>query len=323
MFGHRSLRVKGSSNFDKLTAVACVILEMREGSGWGDSPDHYEFPARYLRPIEDAQAQGPTIAIIYEPRRQGGRQAFVAWTLLESKPIRATASGVWRIAFSGGLRSFDSPVPFVVNGQPVEYRLRTIERSRWGSALQGKSIRPISDENAIEILSCGCSEASRFRIYQRPSETTAPRRRIERLVSTIDRDVRFRDAVLESFEFKCAVTGFGAIKGPASRLFGVLDAAHIRPVSREGPDELENGIAMTPTVHRMFDAGLFTLGLISDGLRIECSPQLHTSLVRGTDFALLPITTGRVIALPGGANPQRVRQYLDFHRSQIWLRHAG
>jgi len=295
---------------------------MREGSGWGDSPDHYEFPSRYLGPLEQAQAQGPAIALIYEPRRQGGRQAFVAWTLLESQPVRATAPGVWKVAFSGGLRSFDSPVPFVINGQPVEHRLRDIERSRWGSALQGKSVRPISIDNAMEILSAGCGEVSRFRLYRQPLEETPPRRRIERIVSTIDRDVRFRDAVLQSFQFKCAITGFGAAKGPASRLFGVLDAAHIRPVSQEGPDELANGIAMTPTVHRMFDAGLFTLGLAKGGLQIECSPRMNHSFVRGLDAALLPIATGRVIDLPDGVDPERVRNYLDFHRTQIWLRHA-
>lgn len=304
---------------DKLLEVNCVILEMREGSGWSDSPDHYEFPARYLGAIEDAQSQGSTVALIYEPRREGGRQAFVAWTLLESKPTRTTTAGVWKIAFTGGLRSFDAPVPFLVNGQPAEHRLRSIARPRWGSALQGKSVRPIPIENVIEIMNLGCSESSRVRLYQIPSEEAAPRRRIERVISTIERDVRFRDAILSSFDFKCAITGFGTIKRPASRLFGVLDAAHIQPVSQEGPDELENGIAMTPTAHRMFDAGLFTLDLTSDGLRIECSPQMRDSLVRGIDSAHLPIISGRVIQMPSGVDPRRLRRHLDFHRSRIWL----
>ena len=54
-----------------------LILEIREGSGWGDSESHYEFPSRYLARFEEAQSDGDAVALIYEPRRKGGRMAFV------------------------------------------------------------------------------------------------------------------------------------------------------------------------------------------------------------------------------------------------------
>jgi hypothetical protein len=45
---------------------------------------------------------------------------------------------------------------------------------------------------------------------------------------------------------------------------GILEAAHIRPVEHEGPDELSNALALCPNHHALLDEGIWTL----DGSRI-------------------------------------------------------
>lgn len=74
------------------------------------------------------------------------------------------------------------------------------------------------------------------------------RRRVVRETSALSRDSRFRKSVLDAYGYRCAVTGMA---------LDLLDAAHILPVTAPGStDEVTNGIALSPTVHRAFDNGL-------------------------------------------------------------------
>jgi putative restriction endonuclease len=51
-----------------------------------------------------------------------------------------------------------------------------------------------------------------------------------------------------------------------------VEAAHIRPVGANGPDTVQNGLALSGTVHWMFDRGLISL---SDELDILVSRQVN------------------------------------------------
>lgn len=296
-----------------------LVLEMREGSGWNDSEDHYEFPRRYLAEFEVALNDPPVIALIYEGRR-GGRQAFVAWTRINQQPRRSATSRDFIVDFDGGLRSFDQPVPFAQDGVPVEHALRDIAPRLRGPMLRGRSVRSISEANAIDILMHGSSGYSRSRSYDLSGESLRPDR-TQRLVTRLDRDARFRDGVLSGYRFRCAITGLGVGPGPASRLFGVLDAAHIRPVSQEGSDRPSNGIAMTPTLHRLFDAGLFTLQPKRSEIILKRSPQLQESMLVSAK-ARIVLEDGMRISLPGDPESRPSRDDLDFHRRQIFLKSA-
>ncbi len=297
------------------------MLEMREGSGWNDSEDHYEFPRRYLAQFEKALEDGPAVALIYEPRREGGRRSFVAWTEIRTKPQPSPKAGDFFVPFQDGLRSFDQPVPLEIGGVAVEHRLRRIERRGWGAALQGKSVRSISETNAIEILMLGSANYSRTRSYEISGEGSAMPARSRHVVTRLDRDAKFRDGVLSGYRFQCAITGLGVGPGPASRLFGVLDAAHIRPVSQEGSDRPSNGIAMTPTLHRLFDAGLFTLEPKRGEIIVKRSPQLQESMLVSAK-ARIALEDGMRISLPGDLGCRPSRDDLDFHRRRVFLKSA-
>ena len=298
-----------------------LILEMREGSGYGDSDRTYEFPARYLRQFDEALADGEAIALIYEPRREGGRRAYVAWTRVRQRPTRPTATGDYVAQFDGGLRSFDQPVPFALNGIPVEHRLRTLTPNEYGRAVQGRAVRPIPEANALEILAFGSASYGRTRVYDLADESIATRERVRKTIEQIERDARFRDRILINYGFRCGLTGLGIGPNPASKLHGVLDAAHIRPVSQNGPDAAGNGIAMTPTLHRLFDAGLFTLIPRRSRVVVERSPQLHEQLLV-SDRCKIQLENGTELALPSDATAAPSREFLAFHREQVFLRSA-
>jgi putative restriction endonuclease len=77
------------------------------------------------------------------------------------------------------------------------------------------------------------------------------RQRIVREVSRLSRAADFRQRVLFAYGHRCAV----------SRVqLKLVDAAHILPVGAPGSsDHVRNGIALSPTYHRAFDAGLIYL----------------------------------------------------------------
>lgn len=70
------------------------------------------------------------------------------------------------------------------------------------------------------------------------------------------RDPAFRAAVLRAYGYQCALSGFhlqlrGAHIG--------IEAAHVHWHSHGGPDRVANGLALQSTMHKLFDAGAWSL----------------------------------------------------------------
>lgn len=78
----------------------------------------------------------------------------------------------------------------------------------------------------------------------------------------------FRQAIIEAYDFRCAVCGF-KMPSPDSLTWEV-EAAHIVPNRSLGKDDVWNGIAFCHLHHWAFDVGWFTL---SEGFRIDVSPS--------------------------------------------------
>jgi putative restriction endonuclease len=79
------------------------------------------------------------------------------------------------------------------------------------------------------------------------------------------RDPRWRSAVLQAWDRQCAFCGYdGQLAGASAG----IDVAHVRWFSFDGPDDLDNGLALCVLHHKLFDLGV--LGL--DGaLRVRVS----------------------------------------------------
>ncbi len=85
------------------------------------------------------------------------------------------------------------------------------------------------------------------------------------------RNPNFRTEVLRAYEHRCAVTGFRASLGAS--YFG-CEAAHVQWHAYDGPDTVNNGIALEPTMHKLFDAGAWSL---TDDRRILVSAEFTGS----------------------------------------------
>lgn len=81
----------------------------------------------------------------------------------------------------------------------------------------------------------------------------------------------FRQAVIQSYDFKCAFCGL-KIPSPDSLLWEV-EAAHIVPHSFNGKNDILNGLALCHIHHWAFDTGWLSL---ADDFTILVSPNVHS-----------------------------------------------
>lgn len=122
---------------------------------------------------------------------------------------------------------------------------------------------------------------------------------------TVRRDPKFRGRVLRAYEHRCAVTGFRAALGGA--YFG-CEAAHVQWHAYDGPDTVENGLAMEPTLHKLFDAGAWSL---TDDRRILVSADFT-----GTDAAVDRMRSrhGQSLRSPLPGESLVSTEYIRWHR---------
>ena len=110
----------------------------------------------------------------------------------------------------------------------------------------------------------------------------------------------FRDRVLRAYEGRCALCRLKQVD--------LLDAAHIKPYSEEGPSETFNGLSLCSLHHRAYDNNL--LGIHPDGviavperiLKEKDGPTLKHSLVG---------LNGEQISIPEHRKDRPNRSYLE------------
>ena len=93
--------------------------------------------------------------------------------------------------------------------------------------------------------------------------------RVQMLSKRTIRDRIFRTRVLMAYDRRCAFTGFQFLNGGGR---AEVEAAHIKSVESRGPDVVQNGVALSGTVHWMFDRGLLSIG---DDQRILLSNHIN------------------------------------------------
>lgn len=205
-------------------------------------------------------------------------------------------------------REFDEPVPFVRDGRYWETALRSIpDPTRVGAFLQGKSIRTIPDSDFAAIVRAGLSETlaadNAIRLELDPRHVDGPtqelldlpiaeqERRIEQiLMNRKIREASFRRKVCDAYDSRCAITGLRIVNGGGK---SEAQAAHIWSVADGGPDVVQNGIALSATVHWLFDRHLISL---TDDYRILIShnkvpSELRTLFAKQMDRIHLPDDT--------------------------------
>jgi putative restriction endonuclease len=267
-----------------------AVFDVKQGSGYDDDITvRYQFPAKsnYLDVARSALGDW---VLFREPRRNRGRQAYVA----TAKVIRVEPDPTDQkhyYAYVAEYLEFPRPVPFVTDGQYAEASLRAVSRpDRVGQSLQGKSMRPILKEDFDFIVLSGLNDillsedavglgfdfqGSELPPYAPPGLAETIDRRVEQvLVNRQIREANFRFEVCRAYDNRCAVTGLKIINGGGR---AEVQAAHIKPVAAGGPDVVQNGIALSATVHWLFDRHLIS---ISDDYRLLVSHNRVPSELR-------------------------------------------
>jgi putative restriction endonuclease len=252
----------------------------RFDSIYEDSPaEHYQFPSQYLGRVE--ACVGDWI-IYYEPSKIRDTRGYFAIAMVQRVIPDPIASGMYRALIEpGSYLEFANAVPFNDTSGPVERGLLN-EEGRISGRAQA-AVRSISIEDFNRIVELGLRESGPLLprvaaplanpgiedIPQAPFQYDQDRDRATFTVSRIVRDRVFRRVVLRAYDQRCAISGLRFINGGGR---AEVDAAHIRPVEANGPDIINNGIALSGTAHWMFDRGLITL---SDDLEILISRQVN------------------------------------------------
>lgn len=256
----------------------CVFM-LRPDSIYDDSPsERYQFPKQYLDRAEHSAGDW----IVYlEPAKVPETRGYFAIARVEKIVSDETAPGRFLALIEpGSYLDFANPVAFNDGDGPIERGLLN-ERGKLSGRAQA-AVRPISPVDFLRILDKGLEQAEPvlprldadmsamgFEESQSPFVFETERLRVEHMVSRPVRDRTFRRIVLRAYDERCAFTGLKLING---RGRAEVDAAHIKPVAENGPDTVNNGIALSGTAHWMFDRGLISL---SDDLEILISRQVN------------------------------------------------
>lgn len=123
------------------------------------------------------------------------------------------------------------------------------------------------------------------------------------------RDSKFRDKVLNSYNFKCSVCGFD-LKFENRPL--ALEAAHIQWHTHGGPNIVSNGLALCSQHHIFFDIGAIS---ITHDYELILSDRIHGS--KGHLNRLFSENKGE-ISLPTHFEDRPQKDFLDWHSREVF-----
>ena len=115
----------------------------------------------------------------------------------------------------------------------------------------------------------------------------------------------FRVVVTEAYQRRCAITG--------EKTLPVLQAAHIKPYTQDGPHDVKNGLLLRSDLHTLFDDGYLTL---TNDLFVEVSRRLNQDYGNGKDYykyhgQKLQILPSSTIELPS-------REFITWHNENCY-----
>ena len=115
----------------------------------------------------------------------------------------------------------------------------------------------------------------------------------------------FRVSVADAYKRRCAITG--------EKTLPVLQAAHSKPYSQEGPHEVNNGLFLRSDVHTLFDDGYIT---IDKDYRIYVSRHLHEDYGNGKDY--YKYHGQKLLIVPDSFREKPARLYLQWHNENVF-----
>jgi putative restriction endonuclease len=291
--------------------MANAIFSASEGSAYDDQLEkQYHFPRTYLEAVK--QSLGSLI-IYYEPRRDagpssaGGRQSYFAVAKVESIDQDPSSPDRFYARMANYLE-FDQAVPFKAGDSYFESILKKEDGSTNKGAF-GRSVRLVPPEEFSAILNAGfatLAEPWENAGIEEPIVEYQVHPLVTQVLTRRFRDRAFKRHVRAAYANTCAITGFKLINGGGRP---EVQAAHIRPVEHDGPDTVRNGLALTGTLHWLFDRGLISLG---DDHRILVASQAPLDQINRL------VDRENPIRLPSRQELRPHPTYLKWHRENCF-----
>ncbi len=247
-----------------------AVFTAKAESNYDDLPEaRYHFPSTYLNQVR--AAIGDWI-IYYEPRRtssdlgsRGGRQAYFATARVQKVERDPGREGHF-YAYVTDYLEFDRAVPFREGELFYEEGLRREDGGTSKGAF-GRAVRGVTESEYERIVKAGFVQTLGEAALDTPipagptsgfDEEPYPFLRpiVELVVRRPFREAAFAASVKLAYANTCAMTGLQIINGGGR---AEVQAAHIRPVASGGSDSVRNGLALSGTVHWMFDRGLVSV----------------------------------------------------------------
>jgi len=300
--------------------MAKAVFTTRVSPTYDDLPEnYYHFPKQYLRRVE--QVVGDFI-VYYEPSRTGdkslsrhGRMVYFATAQVLQIREDLQNNGHYYADISNYLE-FSRPVPFRDGDYFYEKQLKG-EGGETKTGMFQNAVRIIPDDEYELIAQAGFSsifsgdksmkeESKISGLHEEQQEFQRPI--IERVTKRPFRDVAFRENVQTAYSATCAMTGLHLINGGGRC---EIEAAHIRPVGdgHNGPDSIRNGIALSRTVHWMFDRGHLS---ISNDHKILIAKKYVPEPIQNL------LNTNSHIMLPEEITERPHQVFLEYHQDCIF-----
>lgn len=301
--------------------MAKAIFTTKISPTYDDRPEErYHFPRTYLNQVRSAVGDH---IIYYEPRRsnaddssRGGRQAYFATARVDDiVEDRATPDHFYALISTPSYLDFDRPVPFAKGREYFEGALRKSDGTTNRGAF-GRAVRLIPDAEFDLILKAGFArELADLQSavadvplagFDEAPQSDFIRPVVEMTVLRPFRERAFMRAVRAAYDNRCAMSGMRLINGGGRP---EVQAAHIKPVAKHGPDSIRNGLALSGTLHWLFDRGLIS---IADNHEILVAKK-HVP-----DQVARLLNDDRKLIVPRERSLQPNPYYLKFHRECVF-----
>ena len=271
-----------------------AIFYHKFDSGYDDDPARkYHFPKQYLSRVE--QTLGDWI-VYYGPLKGFPSRYYTAIARTVSiAPDEKKTDHFY--AFVKDYLGFDRPLEYTENGGYEEKLFKPDGKPNGGRIVQ--AVRIIEHREFAAIVQAGLSEKDEWpdrvdppMASEEPTlhfsdnqqapllDVPAERPIVPQIVNRRFRDAKFKQHIRRLYDRTCAFTGLRLINGKGRP---EVEACHIIPVEDGGNDSVQNGIALSGTVHWMFDRGLLSLTdkyeiLASRQLNYDVSHLLHSDM---------------------------------------------
>lgn len=274
--------------------MAFGVFIHRSDSIYNDIPsEQYQFPKPYLGRAKECV--GDWIIYLEPSKVKNTKGYFAVAKVKQIIPDPKQTNMFLAIIEPDSYLDFGEQVPFRDDSAYLERGLLNDFGKLSGRAQA--AVRTISPADFARIIDWGLGDkeavlprvdqAVGFGEARADFQHLTERERVSQLSSRVLRDRNFRKTVIRAYGERCAITGLRLINGGGR---AEVEAAHIRPVERHGPDIVSNGIALSGTAHWMFDRGLVGL---SDELEILVSRQANDadairSMINATGYLMCP-----------------------------------